>query len=92
MGRGAWRATVQGIARVGHSRDGLATKPPILSDGESLCLAALPGGMHFYLYWHPFGVVVRCGESGVFYFFQLNLHVLVGLCLQLADSLLCYHH
>ena len=88
MGRGAWWSTVHGITRVGHN---LATKPPTLSDGESLCLAALPGGKHFYLYWHPFGVVVRCGESGVFYFFQLNLHVLVGLCLQLADSLLCCH-
>ena len=56
MGRGAWWATVHRITRVGHK---LTTKPPTLSEGESLCLAALPGGMHFYLYWHPFGVVVR---------------------------------
>ena len=29
MGRGAWQATVHGVARVGHN---LATKPPLCTD------------------------------------------------------------
>ena len=76
MGRGAWWATVHGVTRVRHN---LATKPPIPSDGESLCLAALPGGVHFDLHWHPFGVAVRCGEGGVFYFLPIKSSCFSGL-------------